>query len=45
MPKLSVTYLPTDQLVPYVGNAKEHPDEQVAQIANSISEFGFNDPI
>lgn len=45
MPKLSVSYLATDQLVPYVGNAKEHPDWQVEQIANSIAEFGFNDPI
>ena len=45
MPKLSVSYLATDQLVPYVGNAKEHPDWQVKQIANSIAEFGFNDPI
>lgn len=26
-------------------NAKEHPQEQIGQIASSISEFGFNDPI
>lgn len=33
------------QLVPYAGNAKEHPEWQVEQIANSIQAFGFNDPI
>jgi ParB-like chromosome segregation protein Spo0J len=32
-------------LIPYAGNAKLHSDEQVAQIAASIKEFGFNNPI
>lgn len=32
-------------LVPYIGNAKKHPDWQVEQIVNSIQAFGFNDPI
>lgn len=32
-------------LVPYSGNAKKHPKEQVEQIAKSIEELGFNDPI
>ena len=45
MPDLTVTMTPTDELVPYAGNAKEHPDWQVEQIAASISEFGFNDPV
>lgn len=36
---------PTSSLVPYVGNAKRHPDWQVEQIANSIRAFGFSDPI
>lgn len=35
----------TSDLVPYVGNAKEHPEWQVEQIANSIDQFGFNDPV
>jgi len=30
---------------PYPGNAKIHTDHQVAQIAASIQEFGFNDPV
>jgi ParB-like chromosome segregation protein Spo0J len=34
-----------DELIPYANNAKEHPQEQITQIASSISEFGFNDPI
>lgn len=33
------------ELVPYVGNAKKHPEWQVEQIVNSIQAFGFNDPI
>lgn len=33
------------ELVPYVGNAKKHPEWQVEQIAASIEQFGFNDPV
>lgn len=29
----------------YEFNAKLHPDSQIKQIVNSITEFGFNDPI
>lgn len=29
----------------YENNAKEHPEEQIQQIINSVKEFGFNDPI
>jgi len=29
----------------YENNAKLHPDSQIEQIANSIKQFGFNDPI
>ena len=32
-------------LVPYIRNNKEHPKEQVNMIANSIKEFGFNQPL
>ncbi len=35
----------TDRLVPYAKNARTHSPEQVAQIAASIAEFGFNAPI
>ena len=36
---------PTAKLVPYARNARTHSDEQVAQIAASIAEFGFTNPI
>ncbi len=36
---------PTVKLVPYARNARTHSDEQVAQIAASIVEFGFTNPI
>ena len=36
---------PIDRLVPYAKNARTHSAEQVAQIAASIAEFGFNAPI
>ena len=32
-------------LLPYAKNSRTHSDEQVAQIAASIKEFGFNNPI
>ena len=34
-----------DNVKPYPKNAKKHPSKQVQQIANSIKEFGFNQPI
>ncbi len=34
-----------DRLVPYARNPRTHSPEQVAQIAASITEFGFNNPI
>jgi DNA modification methylase len=36
---------PVDKLVPFARNARTHSDEQVAQIAASIAEFGFLNPI
>jgi DNA modification methylase len=36
---------PTDRLVPYSRNARTHSAEQIAQIAASIVEFGFTNPI
>lgn len=45
MPELKVVTVKTDELVPYAGNAKLHPHEQIDQIAQSIQEFGNNDPI
>lgn len=42
---LKIEQLAVDKLVPYAKNARTHSDAQVAQIAGSISEFGFVNPI
>jgi ParB-like chromosome segregation protein Spo0J len=42
---LRVEYRPLESLIPFAGNPREHSDEQVAQIAASIREFGFTNPI
>lgn len=34
-----------DSLIPYVNNSRKHSDEQIAQIAASIKEFGWTNPI
>ena len=34
-----------DKLIPFARNPRTHSDAQVAQIAASIAEFGFNNPI
>jgi len=33
------------QITPYTKNAKKHPKKQIEQVANSIKEFGMNQPI
>lgn len=43
--KLAVTYRPTDVLEPYARNSRTHSERQVEQIAASITEFGFTQPI
>lgn len=34
-----------ERLIPYARNARTHSDAQIAQIAASIAEFGFNNPV
>ena len=34
-----------DELIPYALNSRTHSDDQVAQIAASIREFGFTNPV
>ena len=34
-----------DKLIPYARNARTHSDAQVSQIAGSIKEFGFCNPV
>ena len=40
-----IVYKRVDELIPYARNARTHSEEQVAQIAASIREFGFNAPV
>jgi DNA modification methylase len=42
--RLEVESWPIERLLPYAANARTHPEDQVAQIAGSIAEFGFNVP-
>lgn len=37
--------IPVEKLIPYARNARTHSEEQVAQIAASIREFGFTNPV
>ena len=43
--KLKIQYVPLDDLIPYARNSRTHSDDQVAQIAASIREFGFTVPV
>jgi ParB-like chromosome segregation protein Spo0J len=41
----AIEHWPLDRLVPYERNARTHSAEQIAEIAASIQEFGFTNPI
>lgn len=43
--ELKIEYIDIETLNHYDKNSKIHTKEQIAHIANSIKEFGFNDPI
>lgn len=45
MADLQVTYRDINGLIPYVNNSRTHSDEQVKQVAASIREFGFTNPV
>lgn len=40
-----IEHLPLETLIPYARNSRTHSDAQVAQIAASIREFGFTNPV
>ena len=40
-----ITQAKVADLLPYANNAREHTEEQVAQVAASIKEFGWTNPI
>lgn len=43
--RLQVEYRALSDLVPYLGNSRTHTEDQVRQIAASITEFGFTNPV
>lgn len=45
MNDLAIEYESVEALIPYVANSRTHSDAQVAQIAASIKEFGWTNPI
>ena len=42
---LRIEYRPLDSLIPYERNPRTYTEEQIAQIAASIKEFGFTNPV
>ena len=45
MDRLMVEMVATDSITPYPKNAKKHTKAQIAEVARSIKEFGFNQPV
>jgi DNA modification methylase len=42
---MEIEYHNTSDLIPYARNSRTHSDKQVLQIASSIKEFGFTNPV
>lgn len=42
---LKVVYRRASELIPYALNSRTHSDDQISQVAASIQEFGFTNPI
>ena len=45
MKKLEITYKDIEELIPYARNSRLHDETQIAQIAASIKEFGWRNPV
>lgn len=43
--QLKIVYKKTEDLIPYARNSRTHNESQVTQLAASIKEFGFTNPI
>lgn len=43
--EMKIQQISVEKLIPYARNSRTHSDEQVAQIAASIKEFGWTNPI
>lgn len=42
---LEIEYLKPEEIIPYANNSRTHSITQIQQVASSIKEFGFNNPI
>jgi ParB-like chromosome segregation protein Spo0J len=42
---VNIEQIATNDLIPYARNSRTHSDEQIAQVAASIREFGFTNPV
>jgi ParB-like chromosome segregation protein Spo0J len=42
---MQITQYKLGDLIPYINNTRTHSDKQVSQIASSIKEFGFTNPV
>ena len=40
-----IEYIETTALIPYARNSRTHSEQQVAQVAQSIRQFGFTNPV
>ena len=45
MENLKIVYKKTTELIPYANNSRTHSEYQVGQIAASMREFGFTNPV
>mgnify|MGYP001082295537 FL=1 len=45
MPTLQINYKFTENLIPYANNSRTHSEDQINQVASSIKEFGFTNPV
>ena len=45
MPHRQMKMIRTADLIPYINNARTHSEVQITQIASSIKEFGFTNPL
>ena len=43
--KSKLSYRCVDALIPYASNSRTHTADQIAQVAGSIKEFGFTNPV
>jgi ParB-like chromosome segregation protein Spo0J len=42
---MKIETTPIEKLIPYARNSRTHSDQQIAQVAASIREFGFTNPV